>query len=84
MSVLSSRWGLKPLLPLFVLSLTTLLGACYKPSDTVSAAAVQVPESQPVQSPNDDFQYRFLVLENDLQVLLTDKVEVEAEAETLS
>ena len=70
MSVLSSRWGLKPLLPLFVLSLTTLLVACYRPSDTASAAAVQIPESQPVQSPNDDFNYRYLVLENDLQVLL--------------
>src|SRR5210317_214494 len=68
MSVLFSRWWLRPLLPMLALSVATLLVACYQPSDAGDAA--QLAAKQPVQSPNDDLKYRYLELENTLPVLL--------------
>ena len=58
MSALYLRQGLKPLLCLFV---ATLLASC--------ATTPQSP-GQPVKSLNDDYQYRLLTLDNDLEVLL--------------
>jgi len=61
MSALYLRQGLKPLLCVFVVLVTTIIVAC---------ATVPGGQQQPVRSPNDDYSYRLLTLDNDLQVLL--------------
>jgi insulysin len=58
MSVLNPRQGLKPLLYLFVALLLT------------SCATLSPTAEQPVKSPNDDYQYRLLTLDNKMEVLL--------------
>ena len=58
MYLLPSGQGLKSLLILFA---TVLLAAC---------ATVNDPGPQPVQSPNDDYGYRYLLLDNQMPVLL--------------
>ncbi len=58
MSVFDARQGFKSLLCLFV---TCLL---------VSCATTSPPDVQPVKSPSDDYQYRLLTLDNEMQVLL--------------
>lgn len=61
MSALYLRQGLKPLLCVFVVLATSIIVAC---------ATVPGGQQQPVRSPNDDYSYRLLTLDNDLQVLL--------------
>ena len=58
MSVLNPRQGLKALLYLFG---ALLLASC---------ATTSAPGEQPVKSPNDDYQYRLLTLDNKMEVLL--------------
>ncbi|MCB1687013.1 MAG: insulinase family protein [Halioglobus sp.] len=58
MSVFNPRQAFKPLFSLFV---TLLLVSCV----TTSTSDVQ-----PVKSPNDDYQYRLLTLDNEMEVLL--------------
>jgi len=59
MPAILPRWGVIVLLSLFI---SALLAACATVEDTGGM--------QPVQSPNDDRDYRFLTLDNQLQVLL--------------
>ncbi len=61
MSALYLRQGRKPLLCVLVVLVTTVI---------VSCASVPQPSGQPVKSPNDDYQYRLLTLDNELEVLL--------------
>ena len=58
MSLSSHARGLKPL---FCIALITLLAAC---------ATTSPDNTQPVKSPNDDYAYRSLTLDNGMQVLL--------------
>ena len=58
MSVFNPRQGLKPLFSLFVV---LLLASCVTTSPS---------GEQPVKSPNDDYQYRLLTLDNQMEVLL--------------
>lgn len=77
MSALFSRWGVQPLPAVLVLFTAAILAACERtaepetaleaPANAVAAPATPV---QPIQSPNDDLDYRLLTLENQLQVLL--------------
>jgi secreted Zn-dependent insulinase-like peptidase len=61
MSALYLRQGRKPLLCVLVVLVTTVIVSCASIPDT---------SGQPVKSPNDDYQYRLLTLDNDLEVLL--------------
>ena len=54
-----SRWGMPALLSLLVV---ISVAACASVEKTTGI--------KPVQSPNDDLSYRFLTLDNQLQVLL--------------
>ncbi|MEH6635080.1 MAG: insulinase family protein [Halioglobus sp.] len=61
MSALYLRQGLKPLLSVFVVLCTSVIVACATlPDNSV----------QPIKSPNDDYQYRLLTLDNEMEVLL--------------
>ena len=72
MSALYPRQGLKALL---CLSLLCLLSAC---------ATTPGSGEQPVQSPNDDYQYRLLTLNNGMQVLLISDPEAPKAAAALA
>jgi len=61
MSAMYLRQGCKPLLCVLVVLVTTVIVSCASIPDT---------SGQPVKSPNDDYQYRLLTLDNDLEVLL--------------
>ncbi|RLA48994.1 MAG: peptidase M16 [Gammaproteobacteria bacterium] len=61
MPALYLRQGLKPLLCVLVVLVTTVIVSCATSHDTAE---------QPVKSPNDDYHYRVLTLDNDLEVLL--------------
>ena len=72
MSVLSPVQGVKPLLCLFVFA---LLAACA----TTSPSGLQ-----PTKSPNDDYQYRLLTLDNQMEVLLISDPETPKAAAALA
>ncbi len=61
MSALYLRQGRMPLLCVLVVLVTTVIVSCAGLPDT---------SGQPAKSPNDDYQYRLLTLDNDLEVLL--------------
>ena len=71
MSSLYLRQGMKPLLPVLV---SLVLFAC----STLPGAAIQ-----PVKSPNDNNEYRYITLENELQVLLISDPETKKAAAAL-
>ncbi len=72
MSVLSPAQGVKSLLCLFIF---TLLAACA----TTSPSGLQ-----PAKSPNDDYQYRLLTLDNQMEVLLISDPETPKAAAALA